>query len=168
MINQMLKPLLKQARKNEVASLQAVAVYPFPPHNHAEETLTLTDLLHSAPQVTTKQTCEQTLKVMYSYPETESIIVCDKLNRPVGLVMCGRFFFRVNGRAGMDGFYMQRIVKLMTQKPLIVDVHHPVAAVQQLAEQRAEYFRNDSIIVTDQERVVGIVTAAELRNGYRN
>ncbi len=148
--------------------MQNVVVPSFPDGRSTEETLTLTDLLRSAPQVTTKQTCEQTLKVMFSHPEADSIIVCDKLNRPVGIVMCGRFFFRVNGRAGMDGFYMQRIVKLMTQKPLVVDVHRTIADVQQLAEQRAEYFRNDSVIVTDQDHLVGIVTASDLRNGYRN
>lgn len=168
MIIQMLKPLLRQVRKNEPTSLQAVAIPSFPDSRPPEETLTLTDLLRSAPQVTTKQTCEQTLKVMSSHPEAESIVVCDKLNRPVGIVMCARFFFRVNRRAGMDGFHMQRIVKLMTQKPLIVDVHHNVTDVQQLAEQRAEYFRNDSVIVTDQDHLVGIVTAIDLRYGYRS
>lgn len=168
MISQMLKPLLRQVRKNEPAFLQAVAIPSFPNNHPPEEMLTLTDLLRSAPQVTTKQTCEQTLKVMSSHPEAESIVVCDKLNRPVGIVMCGRFFFRVNRRAGRDGFYMQRIVKLMTQKPLVVDVHHTISEVQQLAEQRAEYFRNDSIIVTDQDHLVGIVTAIDLRHGYRN
>ncbi|WDF49058.1 CBS domain-containing protein [Paenibacillus sp. KACC 21273] len=166
MISQMLKPLLRQVKKYEVTPMQT-ATMPEPPHE-PEETLTLTDLLRSAPHVTTKQTCEQTLKVMFSYPEAESIVVCDKLHRPVGLVMCGRFFFRVNGRAGMDGFYMQRVVKLMTQKPLIVDVRASVSDVQQRAEQRAEYFRNDSIIVTEQERVLGIITATDLRHGYRS
>lgn len=166
MISQMLKPLLKPIKKYEVTPVQTATMPDplYPP----EEIITLTDLLRSAPHVTTKQTCEQTLKVMFSYPEAESIVVCDKLHRPVGLIMCGRFFFRVNGRAGMDGFYMQRIVKLMTQKPLIVDVGASVSNVQQQAEERAEYFRNDSIIVTEQERVLGIITAADLRQGYRS
>lgn len=166
MISQMLKPLLKPIKKYEVTPVQTATIPEslYPP----EEIITLTDLLRSAPHVTTKQTCEQTLKVMFSYPEAESIVVCDKLHRPVGLIMCGRFFFRVNGRAGMDGFYMQRIVKLMTQKPLIVDVGASVSDVQQQAEERAEYFRNDSIIVTEQERVLGIITAADLRQGYRS
>lgn len=166
MISQMLKPLLKPIKKYEVTPVQTATMPdPFYP---PEEIITLTDLLRSAPHVTTKQTCEQTLKVMFSYPEAESIVVCDKLHRPVGLIMCGRFFFRVNGRAGMDGFYMQRIVKLMTQKPLIVDVSSSISNVQQQAEERAEYFRNDSIIVIEQERVLGIITATDLRQGYRS
>lgn len=120
------------------------------------------EVLQSAPTISLSQTCRETIRMMFSNPESPCIVVCDKKNQPVGLIMCERFYLRICSHAGMDSFYNDSISKLMTRNFLSVDINDSFTQIKAAAYNRPPGMRNDCIVVTDNGKFEGIVQTSDL------
>lgn len=117
----------------------------------------LSAIVRSAPSVPAALTCRETMRVMFQYPESKCIVVCNDVNEPVGLLMCERFFLRATGRLGIDHFYRESVTKLMNRKPLTVDFAAPLESVA------LEAMQDDCIIVTREGKFTGVLYTSDLQ-----
>ncbi|GGH33179.1 CBS domain-containing protein [Paenibacillus segetis] len=136
---------------------------PFYCHSNDSKSL-IGEGIQSAPSISLSLTCRETIRVMFSYPESPCIVVCDKKNHPVGLIMCERFYLRICSRAGMDSFYNDPISKLMTHNFLSADINDSLTQIKAAAYNRPPGMRNDCIVVTDNGKFVGIVQTSDLNH----
>ena len=119
-------------------------------------------IIQSAPTISLSQTCRETIRVMFSYPESPCIVVCDEKEHPVGLIMCDRFYLRICSRVDMDSFYNDSISKMMTHHFLSADINDSFTQITAAVYNRPQGMRNDSVIVTDNGKFVGIIQTSNL------
>lgn len=119
-------------------------------------------VIRDTPRVRSTQTCKETISILHQYPESPCIVVCDKSDQPIGLVMCNRFYLQMTGKLGIDSFYMAPIVKLMNRKPMIVDINSSIDSLRSAVARRTEDVHNDCIIVTQQGKLTGIINVLDL------
>lgn len=122
----------------------------------------LTNIVRPAPRVYDTQTCKETLRVLFSYPESKCIVVCDKSDHPVGLVMYNRFYLQMTRKSGIGGIYTERITKSMNRTPLIVDMHCTIDSLQEEINKQHKGHQSDCIIVTENAKLIGIVNVSDL------
>lgn len=122
----------------------------------------LSEVLQFAPTIRSSQTCRETIRVMFSYPDSPCIVVCDKNEQPIGLVMCERFYLRICSRIGRDSFYNDPISKLMSHHFLSADINDSFAKIATAANNRPSGMRIDCVILTNNGRFTGIVQASDL------
>lgn len=125
-------------------------------------TFRMNDFVREAPRVYTSQSCRETEKILLQNPESECIVVCDKSERPVGLVMCDRFFLKLHTPFGFEMFYRESVIKLMNRTPLIVDINSSIDELLVAAAKRPDGHRNDCVIVTAQGKISGVLCASDL------
>lgn len=125
-------------------------------------------LIQDAPTVHTHTSCKNTLRVMFSYPESPSIVVVDKRNHPVGLIVCNRFYLTICSRSGLDHYYHAPISTLMNHKPLIIDIQQSYLSIAQAINKRPPSMRNDSIIITDHDGLyAGVISPSDIPHYYK-
>jgi hypothetical protein len=118
--------------------------------------------VRSAPRVYDTQTCKEAMDTMFANPEAASVVVTNRTDRPVGLLMCSRFFHRLTGLAGMEMMLREPVTKLMSQHPLVADLDVSPQDLLDKASRRAPPMRNDSIIIVEEGKVKGIVQPSDL------
>ncbi|MDQ7835835.1 MAG: bifunctional diguanylate cyclase/phosphodiesterase [Humidesulfovibrio sp.] len=103
------------------------------------------------------QQCFETLR------QQASIVVADG-DRPLGLVMEYQLNRQLSGQFGSALYSKRTIDAIMDKSPLIVDEATPVEQTAKAAMLREKIKAYDDIIVTRQNRVLGIVTVQRLLN----
>ncbi|MBA9084469.1 putative transcriptional regulator [Fontibacillus solani] len=120
--------------------------------------------IQHAPKVCNTASCRDTIRVMFSYPESPCIVVCDKRDVPVGLVMSDKFYLTMCSRSGMDHYYNAPITKLMNRTPVTLDIHDSLHQITSSVNQRPIGMRNDSIIITSCGQYVGIIRPSDIQH----
>ncbi|MDF2922961.1 MAG: hypothetical protein K0R57_1875 [Paenibacillaceae bacterium] len=129
---------------------------------NASVKLELSEMVRPAPRVFVSQTCKETLNVLLSNPDAKCIVVTDKQEKPLGLVMCDRFFFRLTGPYGIDMLFRESIIKLMSRTPLIATTGASSESLLDQIGQRPAAIRNDSIVWMEQGKFAGVIHVSDL------
>ncbi|QYR23274.1 CBS domain-containing protein [Paenibacillus sp. sptzw28] len=122
----------------------------------------LNDFVRATPVVHETHTCREVIEQFGLMPDCECIIVCNESNKPLGLVMKSRLTIIQTHRFGNDLYYSRPIVKLMDEHPLTVDIRVSPQELLDRALGRDEKTLYDCVVVTDQERFLGVLTMADL------
>ncbi|MFX3634056.1 MAG: methyl-accepting chemotaxis protein [Candidatus Pristimantibacillus sp.] len=122
----------------------------------------LMDFLRQAPYIMNTETCKETIALFKRNPDCECAIVCDKHGIAVGLMMRNRFFMRLSHRFGVDLYYDKPIAGLMDASPLLVAHDHSPQQLIDRALTRQDSMLYDCVIVTKEDKPVGILTIADL------
>lgn len=105
--------------------------------------------------------CSYVYSLFEKSPEIEGVIIAEQ-NKPIGLVMRIHFYQSLSRRYGLDVFMGRHIKLIMDQTPLSVDYNVDIIEVSTLAMQRAQQHIYDSVIVTKNDQVYGIVSIRNL------
>ncbi|GGD52657.1 methyl-accepting chemotaxis protein [Paenibacillus nasutitermitis] len=120
------------------------------------------DFIRPAPVVYASHTCQEVIQQFGSEPDCDCVVVCDDANKPRGLVMKRNLTIIQTHRFGRELYYSRSIVKLMDAHPIVIDEHTPPQKLLDLALGRNEKTLYDSVIVTSEERLIGILSVADL------
>ncbi|MNI44446.1 hypothetical protein D3C73_988220 [compost metagenome] len=126
--------------------------------------LSIKNYVQFAPKVRNTTSCRDTTRVMFSYPESPCIVVCDKRDVPVGLIMCDKFYLTICSRSGMDHYYHSPITKLMNRTPDVMDINDSLKQAAAVVAQRPNGMRNDSIIITNNGQYAGVIRTSDIQN----
>lgn len=118
--------------------------------------------IRKTPIVSLVQTCEEVIKLFAATADCECVVVNDENNRPQGLVMKNRLMIIQTHRFGREIFYGRSVVKIMDHHPLIIDHQVTPQQLLDLALGREERTLYDCVILTEEERFLGILTMADL------
>ncbi|RQD69889.1 MAG: EAL domain-containing protein [Tindallia sp. MSAO_Bac2] len=83
-------------------------------------------------------------------------------NKPVGLVMRNRFDIQQNNADDPDSFLNKRICEVMKEQPMIIHDNMPVRELALMAVTRREEDIYDYILVTQEDKYMGIVSIASV------
>lgn len=107
-------------------------------------------------------TCAETQRLLLEQPRAACIVVCDRKQRPVGLVMSDAFYIQMNAEYEPEHLYELPISRLMNLHPLKVDFATPPGIVRERAESRPSRTRTDAIVVTQGGEFFGVVLPENL------
>ena len=119
------------------------------------------EIAEKIPIVQPTTTCSYVYHLFEESPEIEGVIVADQ-NKPIGLVMRIHFYQILSKKYGLDLFMGREIKLIMDKQPLYVDYNVDIVEVSTLAMQRSEKHVYDSVIITSNEQVYGIVSIKNL------
>ncbi len=126
------------------------------------ESTIINHFIRKTPIVSLVQTCEEVIKLFAETLDCECVVVNDEKQRPRGLVMKNRLMIIQTHRFGRELFYSRSIAKIMDHHPLIIDHQVSTQELLDLALGRGERTLYDCVIVTEEERFIGILTMADL------
>lgn len=118
--------------------------------------------VRQTPIVTTAYSCEEVIRQFASAPDHECVVVVGENGKPLGLVMKNRLTIIQTHRFGREIYYGRSIAKLMDQEPLTVDHNISPQALLDLALGRGDRTLYDCVVVTEEERFVGVLTMSDL------
>lgn len=118
--------------------------------------------LQETPRMYAGQTCYEALRMFQSNPEATCVVVCDKANSPVGLVMRDLFFLKFNGPRGIDMLGRQSITKLMKRAPITADINLPLQTLIEACSTRPVGNQHDCAIITLNGKLIGIIKTEDL------
>lgn len=125
----------------------------------------LLEFIRKAPIIAASSSCKDTIALFKQYPDSECVVIAgvemDK-DKPVGLMMRNQFFMRLSQRFGVDLYYEKPISELMDQSPLIVDQAYSPQQLIDNALKRDDSVLYNCVIVTKDERIIGILTVSDL------
>lgn len=126
----------------------------------------IADRLQFAPRVYVKQSCYETLRAFQSNPEAPCIIVCDKKEQPIGLVIRDFFFLKLNGPGGLDTWQRQSVRKLMNKAPIVANIESPLELLGAALDVGYGLAGpgNHYVIITKQSSILGVIEASALVN----
>ncbi|GGH57933.1 hypothetical protein GCM10008014_30050 [Paenibacillus silvae] len=116
-------------------------------------------------QVPTAQestTCGEAAAMLNDGREHPCIVLCDKQLKPTGLMMRENLYRLLNGRFAADLFYRKPIINTANTSPVIVDIHMEPSAIIDAALRRDEEHFYDCLLVTEQGRLVGVLTMRDV------
>lgn len=122
---------------------------------------TIANYITPAPTVYNTQTCKETLRVLFSYPESKCIVVIDQDHRPVGLVMNNRFYLQMLSSTRIEDLYQQSITRMMNHSSLVVDIHSSIDTVKEEIAKLTGIKQNDCVIVTENDKLTGVINITE-------
>ncbi|WP_067625764.1 methyl-accepting chemotaxis protein [Alicyclobacillus acidiphilus] len=100
--------------------------------------------------------------MLFTTTSAESIVVCDSLQRVRGMVMKAHFYQQLGQRFGTQLYLGRPITLLMDDAPLIVSHRmEPMEAID-LALSRPEDRVYDPVVVTEDDRFIGILTMRDI------
>jgi len=120
------------------------------------------EFIRPAPVVYASHSCQEVIQQFGSQPDCDCVVVCDDSHKPRGLVMKRNLTIIQTHRFGRELYYSRSIVKLMDAHPLIIDIHTSPQKLLDLALGRNEKTLYDCVIVTGEERLIGILSVADL------
>lgn len=122
----------------------------------------LSGYVRPVPLATPEQSCSEIQRLFSDHADSECLIVCEEAGKPLGLVMRDRFYMNISRRFGVELFYGKAVHTLMDKNSITVDIDASPHHVIELAMQRGDRHQYDCIIVTDNEKAIGVLTMADL------
>ncbi|MDQ0415450.1 GGDEF domain-containing protein [Mesobacillus stamsii] len=122
--------------------------------------VTIGEIAEQVIVVTPSTKCELIYSIFKEKPEVEGVVVCTD-DRPIGLVTKKKFYQKLSIQYGFDLFMKRTIDLVMITDPLIVDHAVPITEASAQAMDRAQEHLYDYVIVTKEDRLIGI---ASIRN----
>ncbi|MBP3961638.1 CBS domain-containing protein [Paenibacillus sp. DLE-14] len=122
----------------------------------------LTAFIREAAIVNVSHTCQDVISQFALTPDHECVVVCDDMDRPIGLVMRNKLTIIQTHRFGRELYYGRSIAKLMDRQPLIVNQGISMQELLDRALGREEKTLYDCVLVTENDRFIGMLTMADL------
>ncbi|WP_435170173.1 methyl-accepting chemotaxis protein [Paenibacillus glycanilyticus] len=125
----------------------------------------LLEYVRKAPVIAASCSCKDTIALFKQYPDSECVVIAGEgieKDKPVGLMMRNQFFMRLSQRFGVDLYYEKPISELMDSSPLIVNQTYSPQQLIDNALKRDDSVLYNCVIVTGEERIVGILTVSDL------
>lgn len=123
--------------------------------------VTIGEISEQVVVVTPSTKCEYVYSIFKETPEVEGVVVCID-NRPIGLVTKTKFYQKLSIQYGFDLFMKRTVDLVMISDPLIVDQSVPITEVSAQAMDRTQEHLYDYVIVTKEDRLIGIVSIRNL------
>lgn len=156
-------------RESVTASADVVADVPKEqPESGPKKRLLIRDYCRQVPIVGIHTTCGEAANMLNHDKDNPCILLCDDLMQPVGMVMRETLYRLLNGRFAADLFYDKPLMKVADSSPVIVDVHADAKHMIDIALSRTEQHFYDCLIVTEEERLVGVLTVRDVMTLSRN
>jgi diguanylate cyclase (GGDEF)-like protein len=95
-------------------------------------------------------------------PSIASIVVCDNDKTPLGLIMAYHLTKKLASQFGVALYYKKTVSVIMDKEPVIVDEATPVEIVAQKATSRERFKAYDDIVVTKENKLLGVVSVQKL------
>ncbi|MGQ8871492.1 methyl-accepting chemotaxis protein [Paenibacillus sp. TSA_86.1] len=127
-----------------------------------EHAVSLYEYFRQVPVAKGDTTCGEAAAMLSDGLEHPCIVLCDEHMRPTGLLMRENLYRLLNGRFAADLFYRKPVVNAADTSPVIVDIHTEPAAIIDAALRRAEDHFYDCLLVTEQERLIGVLTIRDV------
>jgi len=122
----------------------------------------LADWIRPCPAVSADLPCEDLLALFRSRTELECVAVCNGKEQPIGIMMKHRFFRLLGSLYGMSLFSQKTIEGLMDPNPLTVDRQAQPQALIDRALSREDATFYDAVLITDRERLSGMLTVSDV------
>ncbi|MBM6382421.1 MAG: CBS domain-containing protein [Paenibacillus sp.] len=114
------------------------------------------------PMVGVNTTCGEAASILSQEQKYPCVVLGDDQNRPLGLLMRETLYRILNGRFAADLFYRKSISHVADSSPVVVDVLAAAPEVIDVALSRSEEHFYDCIIVTEENRLLGVLTMRDL------
>lgn len=122
----------------------------------------LKDWVRDCPAVEAGLPCLELVRLFRQRSELECVVVCDHSRRPQGLIMKHRFFRQLGTLYGMSLYQKRPVLALTDTGALQVGVDASPRELVDRVMSRDEETRYDAVIVTEGERLAGILTISDL------
>ncbi|PWW41088.1 MULTISPECIES: methyl-accepting chemotaxis protein [Paenibacillus] len=147
--NQVVTPMGEQKDEDEIGVTK-------------ENKISLRDYCRQIPVVDVHTTCGEAASLLNQDQDYPCIVLCDDHMRPLGLLMRETLYRMLNGRFAADLFYRKPVVHAADSSPVIVDVHAEATAIIDIALARSEQYFYDCLIVTEEDRLLGVLTMRDV------
>jgi methyl-accepting chemotaxis protein len=127
-----------------------------------ENAVSLTEYFRQVPVARGDTTCGEAAAMLSDGLEHPCIVLCDEHLKPTGLLMRENLYRLLNGRFAADLFYRKPIMNVANASPVIVDIHMEPAAIIDAALRRDEDHFYDCLLVTEQDRFLGVLTIRDV------
>lgn len=116
----------------------------------------------TVPTTVSEESCLGVLRLFRNDGNIPCVIVCDRSNRPLGLLMRDTFYRQLAGRFAADLFYERPALMFAEKSPLIKEITtSPRQLIDAALSRKAAVFY-DSLILTEQGEFKGIMTVQDL------
>ncbi|WP_440118356.1 methyl-accepting chemotaxis protein [Paenibacillus sp. QZ-Y1] len=120
------------------------------------------DYCRQVPAVGIHTTCGEAATLLNQDQEYPCLVLCDDQMQPLGLLMRETLYRILNGRFAADLFYRKPVIHVADSSPVIVDVYEEATAIIDIALSRNEQHFYDSLIVTEKDRLLGVLTMRDV------
>ncbi|WP_342555211.1 methyl-accepting chemotaxis protein [Paenibacillus sp. FSL R7-0652] len=127
-----------------------------------ENIVSLYEYCREVPAARADTTCGEAAAMLSDGREHPCIVLCDEYMKPTGLLMRETLYRLLNGRFAADLFYRKPITNAANASPVIVDIHTEPAAIIDAALRRDEEHFYDCLLVTEQDRLLGVLTMRDV------
>ncbi|MDM5278730.1 methyl-accepting chemotaxis protein [Paenibacillus silvae] len=127
-----------------------------------ENSISIYEYCRQVPAAQENTTCGEAAAMLNDGREHPCIVLCDKQMKPTGLMMRENLYRLLNGRFAADLFYRKPIINTANTSPVIVDIHMEPATIIDAALRRDEEHFYDCLLVTEQGRLVGVLTMRDV------
>ncbi len=118
--------------------------------------------IRKVPIIRKSETCLDVLNVFTKDQHIPCVIYCDESDRPSGLIMRDAFYRRMMGRFAVDLYYSRPAFQFGDHQPMKVDVTEKVGTLLQLALRRLDSKFYDCVLMTEADRLLGVLTVRDL------
>ncbi|MWV44007.1 chemotaxis protein [Paenibacillus sp. HJL G12] len=116
----------------------------------------------TVPALNSSVTCREALGMLKEHPHFPCLVICGENHRPEGLLMKDAFFRRLTGRFAADLYFDRSVKKFAEEDILIVEMEEDPALMIRRALERPENRFYDCVIVTEKDRLAGVLTVQDL------
>ncbi|MGN7411953.1 methyl-accepting chemotaxis protein [Paenibacillus sp. SAF-068] len=127
-----------------------------------ESVIHLHDYYRQVPVAGVHTTCGEAASMMNQDQEHPCIVLCDEQMRPTGLLMRETLYRMLNGRFAADLFYRKPVIQVVNTSPVIADIHMEATTIIDIALGRNEQHFYDCLLVTEQDRLLGVLTMRDV------
>ncbi|MEO2204368.1 methyl-accepting chemotaxis protein [Paenibacillus pabuli] len=124
--------------------------------------VSIRDYCRQVPMVGVHTTCGEAAGMLSQDQTYPCVVLGDDQDRPQGLLMRETLYRILNGRFAADLFYRKPISHVADSSPVVVDVQADASEVIDVALSRSEEHFYDCIIITEENRLLGVLTMRDL------
>ncbi|PAK54204.1 methyl-accepting chemotaxis protein [Paenibacillus sp. 7541] len=125
------------------------------------QSLSVLPYCRSVPVISETETCQEVLRV-FARDKAIPCVVYETNGEPAGLIMRDAFYQRMMGRFAADLFYSRPACTFADLSPAMAELNDPVDKLLKLSLERPDAKFYDCVIVTEERRLVGVLTVRDL------
>ncbi len=104
------------------------------------------------------------LVTYFNHNQQVKAVVVAVANLPLGLIMRDQLFLKLANQYGPALYWKKQVDRLMDAQPLVVESRMPIHRVANLAMNRTSKKLYDYVIVTENKKLLGVVSVQSLLN----